>query len=826
MWGKSKLFFLFIIILCLGLDANAQKTLHVHGIVKDVKTREPIPFANVYIKGQTIGVTCDFEGRFDFYFPNDKKGIIGFSFIGYYDYTAPIKNIKPKRKMRIWLTPEVTQLEEVTVLPTENPAHSILRNIVKNRRRNNPDKNTDIEYDKYSKNLILFRDLDKKFANKNIFRNYKNLFIKQDNGNLSIPVYFSEKLTSNIKQKKPYLERSQTLTENIKNIAFLDIDDIKGYREELTSQTNIYNNQLNIYSRTFISPIASTGLLYYKYYLKDSIQTISGMEYKIIFKPKNKKNLLFKGFFIVDKKTWALKEITAEISASANINFLNSLNLYYAYSPIDSTSSYYKQRNIKAEFSYNKIKDTSKIASTVLMQENTSYSQVTRLEKRIEPALFNWETYNKTKDFSTIKPVKISELSKLERKSSSVIDSLNNTWMIKAGDKIFNTILSGYIDVGKFGFGPYLEMIKRNKLEGIRLNLGVRTNEHFSENYMFYGSLGYGLKDKKFKYSGSALYKFKSEKRKTFTITLKEDIIRLSENGSIFKIKENMLSSAKDNIIAALAKRNSNESLFREKSLTVKYSNEWNKNFTTNISLQHRQLYSTKFGSLAKDNIKSSLLINEVKIDNRISFHEKLMDKYIRRYYLGSAYPIIHLGCDLGTYNFNKSNGKYIRCTSTIKQYLNIGLSQLRYIAEIGHTFGVVPFPLLEVHRSNQTRGFARFSFNLMENCEYINSSHISIMPELHLNGLIFNKIPLINKLNLREVFTAKAAWGYLDKKHRELMDLPEGTAGLSRPYCELGVGIENIFKYIRIDAVWRLTDKNKVNIKKFGIFAALSISL
>lgn len=826
MLDKLKLIFLFIIILYTGSEVSAQKSIHIHGIVKDVKTRQAIPFANVYIKGTTIGVTCDFEGKFELSFPHTNKGIIGFSFIGYYDYTASIKNIKPKRKMRIWLTPEITQLEEVTILPTENPAHPILRNIIKNKKRNNPNKNTNIEYDKYSKNLILFKDLNKEFANKRIFKKYKNLFIKQKNGNLSIPVYFSEKLTSNIKQSKPHLEKKQILTENVKNIAFLDIDEIKGYREELTSQTNMYNNKLNIYSRTFISPIASTGLLYYKYYLKDSIQTKNGIKYKIIFKPKNKKNLLFKGFFIVDKNTWALKEITAEISPSANINFLNSLNIFYAYAPIDSTSSYYKQRNIKAEFSYNKIKDTSKITSRVLMQESTSYSEVVRLKRRIEPELFNWTTYNKTKDFTTITPVEINQLSKLELKSSSVIDSLNNTWIVKAGDKIYNTILSGYIDIGKFGFGPYLEMIKRNRLEGIRTNLGIRTNEKFSKNYMLYGSLGYGFRDKRFKYSSSILYKFKTKKRKTLNITAKEDIIRLSENGSIFKIKENMLSSAKDNIIAALAKRNSNESLFKERSITAKYSNEWNKNFTTNLSLKHKQLYSTKCGILAKDNNKSRLVTNEIKIDNRISFHEKLMDKYVRRYYLGSAYPIIHIGCDLGIYNFNNKNGKYIKCNSTIKHQINLGLSQIRYIAEMGHTFGSVPFPILEVHRSNQTRGFARFSFNLMENCEYINSSYISIMPEWHLNGLIFNKIPLLKKLNLREILSAKAAWGHLDRKHSKLMDLPTNTTGLSQPYCELGVGIENIFKYIRIDAVWRLTDKNKNKINKFGIFASLSIAL
>jgi hypothetical protein len=826
MWGKSKLLFLIIILTYSYTCTYGQENLSIHGVIKDASTKEVIPFASIYIPGKTIGATSDFDGKFNIVIPYNKNDILAFSFIGYYDYKIAIKDIKPKKHLRIWLNPQITKLQEVTILPTENPAHPILRKIIKNRKRNNPNNNKNIEYDKYSKNLIILKDLKPSFSKKKIFKNYNNLFIKQKNGNLSIPIYFSEKLTSNIKQDKPKFENSQTLTENTKNIAFLDIDEIKGYREELCKQTNIYNNQLTIFSRSFISPIASTGLIYYKYYLTDSIQTNKGIVYKINFKPKNKKDLVFKGYFLVNKNTWAINEISAKISASANINFLNSLDLFYTYNPIDSTSTYYKERNINAEFTYSKIKDKTKNASTILIQENSSYSEVSRINKTIKPDQFSWEKYNINKDFNNLTPVNITELTHLERKSSSVIDSLNNTWFIKASDKVYNTILSGYIDIGMLGIGPYLEMIKRNKVEGIRTNLGLRTNEKLSKNYMLYGSLGYGTKDRKFKYSASILYKFKSEKRRTINFTAKEDIIRLSDNGSIYKIKENMLSSAKDNIIAAFAKRKGDENLYAEKSYTLNYSNEWNKNFTTKLTIINKLLSSTKYGKLLSNGKENKLLINEIRIDNRFSFHEKIMDKYVRRYYLGTSYPIIHLGINLGHYKFNHKTGRYLKFQSTIKQYINIGLMKFKYIAELGHTLGSAPFPLLEVHRSNQTRGFSRFSFNLMENCEYINSTYISVMPELHLNGLILNKIPLIKHLNLREVISAKAAWGYLDKKQTEIMDIPEYSSGLSKPYCEVGIGIENIFKYFRLDAVWRLTDKDKINVHKFGVFLSLYFSI
>jgi len=822
-----KTLYILITLFCVCNNMQAQEIISVNGVIKDKETKEAIPFVNIFIKNKNIGTTSNFEGKFQLDVTYNPKDSLGFAFVGYEDYFISLKKIKrqKKRKIKIWMNPQVTKLEEIIIKPKANPAHPILKSIVKNKKKNDPNKNTNIEYDKYSKNLIIIKDLNKDFAKKKIFKNYSNLFIKQKNGKLSIPVYFSEKLTSNISQKDPTLEKQQILSEKVKNISFLDIDDVKGYKEELTNQTNIYDNQLNIFGRSFISPIASTGLLYYKYYLIDSIKTANKTIYKIDFKPKNKKDLVFEGYFLVDNKRWAIQEISAEISSTANINFLNHLKLKYNYIPIDNTSTYYKERMIDAEFAYNKFSDTTKKPAIVLFKEHSSFGSINHIQKPIEVDSFTWEKYNKTKNYTNSPAIEISELTNLESKSNNVIDSLNNTWFVKATDKTYNTLLSGYYDFGKFGIGPYLEMVKRNRLEGVRLNLGIRTNEKMSKNYMLYGSLGYGIKDKEFKYSGSILYKFKNKKRKTLSITCKDDIVRLSENGSIFKIKENMLTSAKDNIIAAIAKRNSNESLFREKQYKITYSNEWNKNFTTNITAINRQLSSTIYGPLKHDNTHDKLSVNELRFDNRLSFHEKIMDKYVRRYYLGTNHPIIHIGCDLGNYNFNNKTGNYLRLSSTIKHTTNIGLTRLKYVAEMGHMFGTVPFPLLEVHRSNQTKGLSRFSFNLMENCEYINSSYISFMPELHLNGLIFNKIPIINTLNIREVISAKAAWGHLNKKHIALMDLPNNSSGITNPYCELGFGVENIFKYLRIEAIWRLTNTNKPQVHKFGIFFSVYIS-
>ena len=64
-----------------------------------------------------------------------------------------------------------------------------------------------------------------------------------------------------------------------------------------------------------------------------------------------------------------------------------------------------------------------------------------------------------------------------------------------------------------------------------------------------------------------------------------------------------------------------------------------------------------------------------------------------------------------------------------------------------------------------------------------------------------------MRKLKWREVVTFKGIYGRLDEANLEVMNLADYTMTLkAKPYMELAAGIENIFSFIRVDAVWRLT--------------------
>lgn len=810
---KLKLLIVNIIILTLSCSSFAQNKLKIHGIVRDSKTNEPIPFADVMIKNTNIGTSTSTKGRFKLQITKNIKDTLIISFLGYYDYQIPFSKINPKRNIKVWLSPEFTELDEVVIKPGENPAHPILRNIIKNRKINNPRRSKNITYNQYNKHLIFIKDIDTSIYKSKLFKQYKKLFLKQKNKKLSIPIYFSEKNTKHIRTRK--FKKDTCINQKVNNISFLDIDEIKGYKEDISQDIDIYKNQFNILSRGYISPISSMGLIHYKYYLTDSIPTKDGILYKIKFKPKNAKDPVFKGYFITSKKYWDIKEIKAELGKTANVNFLSKLKLSYKYDRTSQNTNFFKEKDIEVEFIYNKKKvgkQTSVSIRDVSIFDNLK--DVTIKTDRIDVSSLD------------LAPIKIHKLNELELKSKSIIDSLNNSTLVKVADKAYNAFISGFIDVGKFGFGPYLEMVKKNKLEGVKINLGLRTNEKFAKNYMLFGNIGYRFKNKGITFSGSALYKFNNKKRRTLTISGKKDVIRLSENDNIFLIKENMITTAKDNIFAALFKRSSADLLYLEKKISAKYSHEWNSDFTTNINSHYRIIEPTKYGDLAKDGVNHNLQSIEIGMDNRFSHDERIMDNFVRRYYLGSSNPISHILTKAGYWKYGSKSGYYLKVGALVKQRVYMGLTKLKYVFEASHTFGNVPYPLLDINRSNQTRGYAKYSFNLMENCEYINTSYISFMPELHLNGLIFNRLPLIKHLNIREVISSKIAWGNLNKNNTTIIDLPSFSKGMNKPYCEVGFGIENIFKYGRIDAIWRLSDNKNIKTSGFGIFFSVHIML
>lgn len=173
---------------------------------------------------------------------------------------------------------------------------------------------------------------------------------------------------------------------------------------------------------------------------------------------------------------------------------------------------------------------------------------------------------------------------------------------------------------------------------------------------------------------------------------------------------------------------------------------------------------------------------------------------------------------------------EYHKITLNIEQWFNFAtIGWSKYIIEAGKIWGTLPYNLLKVHDGNQTFLFDEYASNLMNYYEFVSDEYISAYYTHHFDGLLFNHIPLLRKLKWREVAHLRAVYGTLTDKNKAFSQFPDQLRSFKGiPYWEAGAGIENIFTFVRVDAIWRLTHLNDEVQQKpspFGVFVSLNFT-
>jgi len=192
---------------------------------------------------------------------------------------------------------------------------------------------------------------------------------------------------------------------------------------------------------------------------------------------------------------------------------------------------------------------------------------------------------------------------------------------------------------------------------------------------------------------------------------------------------------------------------------------------------------------------------------------------------MGTKYPVLELKYAHGFDGLLNGDYNYNRLQLGVNHWFNLStFGWSKYIIESGRIWGKLPYPLLKLHEGNETRVFDEFAFNLMNYYEFVSDRYLSFYYSHHFEGLMFNKVPLLRKLKWREVAAIRGVVGSIDEKNKSYAQLPENSYVLNKPYFEASVGIENIFKILQINAVWRLSYLDHPNAAKFGIMGTLMI--
>ncbi len=809
-----KPFILILFYLILSLSAWSQQKIILNGTVYDKSNNSAVPYSNIYLKESKTGTISQNDGTFSLSVPKLPDTLI-ISAIGY-EKRKIFLTAKNNRNLNIALTSSDFELSEIIIHPSENPAFRIMRNVIARKPKNDPERANTLICNTYTK--LLFKTKGNVEGDSTLEK--------------GLPVYFSEKVSQNIIQRKPYIVKGKIIAESQEGLGLFKDISIAGYANNLSIEFNFYKNVIDFLDKPFISPLHSNAFIYYHFHLADSITTDLGKEYIIEFSPKNSKDPAFKGKMSVLDEFWCLSEITTKIPVDANLNYVNKIDLHQTFAPVNDSMVYLKLNEINAELKITKDNSLIDINFTGVMNKRSIYSDVILNFPPINPgeeeALF--ETINPLKKesiggtiMSSIRP---EELSVRELQAISSIDSMNNDWKIKAVDNLTRMFLTGYIPGKYIELGPYLELAKLNVVEGYRFNLSGRTSSQFTKNKMFYGHIGYGTLDKEWKYGAGFKYKFPTKSRRILTLDYRNDLSKIGDNRSIFLIKENQMVTGEDNLITAFFTNKPLEQLSREISYRVEYDHEWKPGTYNILSYSHRKIYSGKFVPfLLKQEPVNSITTDEITLRLRLTKEERITDDYCRRYYLNSIYPRFNFLITGGHFTAGEKSGNYLNARAVIRHDISLGLTKFYYIFESGITLGKVPFPLLETHRTDQSLGYAIYSFNMMNELEFASDRFASILAQYHLNGLFFNRVPLLKRLGLREVCSAKILWSHLSESHSEILDLRRDFHDARIPYVELSAGIENILQYFRADVVFRLSQLDNPGVKSMGFRFRVDVS-
>jgi hypothetical protein len=807
---------ILILIHTIPLLASAQIT-RVKGKVIDANTKEALPFCNISFIKSTVGTITDQNGVFSI----DAKlatDSISVQYVGYNRKSFPVTK-HTTNSYTIELTPINYTLQEVVIRPGENPAHAFFKKIIANKDRNNIASIPSYSYNAYTKMQIDVNNIKNELKDKKLLKQFKFMFDYLDTNKLTgktyIPILISESLSDYYHSSSPQKEKEVIKASKTSGI---DNKSIAQFTGRMYQNINIYDNFINFFDQGLISPLNSNGLSYYKYYLQDTAYIDGKQCIRMNFVPKRKQEPTFTGEMWVHDTTYAVVKVVLQLNKGANINWVNAMAAEQVFQPVNDSVWFPKSSSLFIDFKIAKGtvgffgRNTSVISNVKL---NAEFPDSTK--KNAPSVILSEEAIRKdTSYWAQNRPV---ELTTQEKGIYTMVDRVKEVPLFKTATNITNLLINYYYPIGYFEYGPYYQTYSNNRIEGDRVKLGGRTSNKFSKNVMVGGFAAYGFKDEKFKYGGDVLYMFSKEPRVTGYASYKKDMDQMGLSP---------FSLAEDNILTSVLRRNPNYKLNLIEQTKLKFDYEWSPGISSGIEVSYKDINASDFVTMKRADGTSSthMPVTNVVLSTRIGKGERFVAGEFERISLGSDNPIINVNATFGLKNVLGSKYSYTMLDANYVHKVPLNpFGYLRYIIEGGKIFGTVPYPLLKLHEGNETYALNKFSFNMMNYYEFASDQWVSLTLEHHFNGFFLNHIPLMRKLKWREVAYGKGLIGSLSNANKSgEFAFPDGLSDVRKPYYEVGVGVENIFKIIRIDAIWRLSYLDNPNIDKFGIRAGLQI--
>jgi len=824
---KYSLLSLFVLLFFVS---NAQDVTRIKGVVLDSKTKEPLPFVNITFKGANVGTTTDFDGKYNLE-TQWAKPTLAASFVGYKTLYKSVV-IGKTQTIDFLLKNDAIEMETFVVKADKkryknkgNPAVILIKKVIEHKDDNRKESLNFYEYDKYEKVEVDLNNITEDFLNKKWLKKKFQVVIdhidtSEVNGKPYLPIFLMETASKMYYRKKPKaLKEYQNGSKMTGLDDYLDDSGISFLMDKLYQDIDIYDNNINLLSNQFTSPISPLGSTVYKYFIIDTVEVNGRSCVNLAFTPRNKADFAFKGnlYILNDSLTYAVIKVEMSVADEINLNFVQDLKLDQEYTLYNDSIWMLSKDKLIIDYNLTK-KGRGMFGKKVIHYDNFVFNQPAddEIYNRFEKIIKDEDMSNKTDSFWVEN--RPDTLTKQEEGVYHMIDSIQKIPAFKRTMDIVFLLISGWQTVGPIEIGPLPAMYSFNDVEGFRLRAGFRTNQKFSKKNMFESYGAYGFRDKEWKYMFGLTHSF----NKNF-LTNPQNRIKVSYQHETIFPGQDLQFLNDDNFLLSF-KRGSSDQMIFFNSYKVDYNKESYSGFAYNIIVENREqrpLGRLEFETNELDPIKANFLRTDAfDINLRFAPNEQFYQGKNFRLPIPNKYPILKLnyrqgvkGVVNGEYQFSRVAGQVFK-----RFYLaQIGFSDIEL--EGGKIFGSVPYPLLNLPQANQSFFLQETSYNMMNFMEFISDEFASVKLTHYFNGFIFNKVPLFKRLKWREVLSIKTLYGNLTDENnpdiqKDLYKFPVDVNGDPStfafkngvPYVEASIGIMNFFSVFRIEFLQRLT--------------------
>ncbi|MBQ8958541.1 MAG: carboxypeptidase-like regulatory domain-containing protein [Bacteroidales bacterium] len=819
----------------------AQAKTGASGVVVDAQTGETLPSVQVYFVGTTIGTITDLDGNFSI---ENTQGLVTLSFqmVGYKTQILSLKANKILTNQRIELQTDVYGLQEIVVKPQRlkreeryrrkgNPAVELVRKVIEHKNANRIESVECYTSKSYEKLIMALDRFDVDFDSSLFWHEFqfleKYIDTSQFNTTPTLTVSLRETMARNDYQSHPMQERKYVIANRFQGIdAILDREGLATNIDAMFTKVNIFDNDIEIMLNRFVSPLSSTlAVSFYHYYIMDTLDVDGDRCIDLAFAPVNPESYGFTGhLYIMNDSTYALKKYSINVPPYINMNFVSDLAIEQSFKQLDNglwvsdkTNTFvrfYLFKNMRQIYARHNLYQYdyeigAMLPDSLMVNMNGNESVADSARKYVRS------------QWNAMRPL---ELTGKESVIDSLMPELRRIPKFDAAIRVGEVAVSGYLATNrdrqksKFDFGPLYNTLSYNGLEGVRLRVGGMTTTNLHPHWFMNGYLAFGFNDLRLKHNATLIYSFNDKMyhpyeslRHALYLSTYYDVEVPGQTYSLFD---------RDNVFMSFSMGTPTQRMQYVRRTKLRYEKEWANRFSVDAWLQHENneaagtLHYARFnddGSLS--NIK---YYNDLQLGLTLRFApgEPLYNNRLGQespFNLSKDTPVISL-----THTMGYMDGQFFYNRTDINAEKRFWLSAFGHIdvtVQTGIIWSQVPYPKLYIPNSNQSLFLTPKSFSLMQPMEFVMDQYVAFFGTYYLKGWIFNRIPLVKKLKLREVASFNAVYGGLSQKnnptlmHEGLYVLPEGCSPMGKvPYMEMSLGVENILKFIRVDWVHRLT--------------------